>query len=122
MALESGKYLAELKKRAKDSHVHREFQLIGLEIADILRDRAHKALYIKLAKQHPRPHDLLAIAKEVAEKKDVKRKGAYFMVVVSDKKEEKPRAKSEIFRYSPSAAPSKKKKPVRKKNDRTNAS
>ncbi len=104
MALESGKYLAELKKRAKDSHVHREFQLIGLEIADILKDRSHKSLYIKLAKNNPRPHDLLAIAKEVAEKKDVKRKGAYFMAVITGK--HKP--KSEVFTYSPSKSKSKK--------------
>lgn len=99
MRLDNKNYLAELKKRSEESHVHKEFQLIGLEIADILKDRKHKALYIKLAKAHKRPHELLTIAKDIAGKKDVKRKGAYFMVVVADKKEEKP--KSETYRFTP---------------------
>jgi hypothetical protein len=91
-------YLVELKKRSEESHVHREFQLLGLEIADILGDRKHKSLYIKLAKNHKTPYVLLAAAKEVAEKKDVKSKGAYFMAIVSGTA--KLPAKSEIFRYS----------------------
>ena len=76
------KYLAELKRRSKESHVYRNFQLIGLEIADILHDRAHKALYIKLAKEGD-VRRLLAIAKDVAERKEVKNHGAYFMRVVT---------------------------------------
>lgn len=106
MPLEKSEFLAKLKERSKETRVTREFQLVGLEIADILKDRAHKALYIKLAKQHAHPHDLLALAKDVAGKKDVKRKGAYFMAVVTDKKEEKPphdekANKSEIYRSAP---------------------
>ncbi len=77
------KYIAELKRRAKESHVYRKHQLIGLEIADILGDPAHKALYIKLAKEGNSRH-LLAIAKDVALRKTVKRPGAYFMRVVMD--------------------------------------
>ncbi len=95
MALEKSDFLAKLKDRAKETRVSREFQLTGLEIADILKDRKHKALYIKLAKQSPHPQDLIRLAKEVAEKKDVKRRGAYFMAIVTKKHEERP--KSEIY-------------------------
>jgi len=77
------RYLAELKRRSKESHVYRNFQLIGLEIADILHDRAHKALYIKLAKEGD-VRRLLAVAKDVAERKEVKNHGAYFMRVVME--------------------------------------
>jgi hypothetical protein len=77
------KYIAELKRRAKESHVYRKYQLAGLEIADILGDRPHKALYIKLAKEG-NARRLLAVAKDVAERKEVKNRGAYFMRVVMD--------------------------------------
>lgn len=77
------KYIAELKRRAKESHVYRNYQLVGLEIADILNDRPHKALYIKLAKEG-NSRRLLAVAKDIAERKDVKRRGAYFMRVITE--------------------------------------
>lgn len=76
-------YLEELKKRAKESKVYRKHQLIGLEIADILDDRKHKALYIKLAKENDSSH-LMALAKSVAERALVKNKGAYFMKILSE--------------------------------------
>jgi hypothetical protein len=82
------KYIAELKRRAKESHVYRNYQLTGLEIADILHDRSHKALYIKLAKEGNQ-HRLLAAAKDIAERKDVKNRGAYFMRVVMERVEGK---------------------------------
>jgi len=72
-------YLEKMKARRKaSSRVSRPYQLLGLEIADILSDRRHKALYIKLAKEK-NPFELLRLAKEVEEKKNVKNKGAYFM-------------------------------------------
>ncbi len=77
------KYLAELKRRAKESHIYRKYQLTGLEIADILNDRSHKSLYIKLAKEK-NARRLLEIAKDIAERKGVKNRGAYFMRVVMD--------------------------------------
>jgi hypothetical protein len=77
------KYMTELKRRGKESHVYRQYQLIGLELAELLNDRAHKALYIKLAKERD-PERLLAIAKDVADRKDVKNRGAYFMRVVAE--------------------------------------
>jgi len=80
------RYIAELGRRAKESHIYRNYQLTGLEIAEILRDRPHKALYIKLAKEG-NPRRLLVIAKEVAERKDVKNRGAYFMRMISAERE-----------------------------------
>jgi hypothetical protein len=77
------KYLAELKRRAKESRVYRKYQLTGLEIAGILGDPHHKALYMKLAKEG-NARRLLAVAKGVAERKDVKNPGAYFMRIVMD--------------------------------------
>ena len=74
-------YLAALKKRGKDARVTRHFQFIGLEIAMALKDLEHKALYIKLAKEH-NPDTLLALAKDVAQRRDVKNAGAYFMRLV----------------------------------------
>jgi len=39
-------YLEKLKNRAKKSKVYTSYQLIGLEIARILKDEKHKSLYI----------------------------------------------------------------------------
>ena len=73
---------------------------MGLEIAHALKDEKHKSLYIKLAKERS-GEGLLRLAKEIAEKRNVKNRGAYFMAVirilamandiwvVGDKKEEK---------------------------------
>jgi hypothetical protein len=101
-----GDYMKELKEREKKSHVYKEFQLVGLEIADILKDRGHKALYIKLAKKG-NAHELLRLAKDIADRRNVTSKGAYFMAIVAGKKEERP--KSEVYRSSPLKTPSKKK-------------
>lgn len=85
MARMREKYLAELKRRAKESHVYRKYQLIGLEIAKALGDEKHKSLYIKLAKEHDADM-LMRLAKDVADRKEVKNKGAYFMTVLKEKK------------------------------------
>lgn len=81
-------YLEKLRTRKKDSHVYRRYQLIGLQIADILHDRPHKALYIKLAKER-NPERLLELAKSVAERKNIERKGAYFMSCLPKKQKKK---------------------------------
>jgi hypothetical protein len=73
-------YKELLQKRAKQSKVYSSHQMIGLMIAEALEDREHKALYIKLAKNED-SDKLLKLAKSVAEKKDVRNKGAYFMRV-----------------------------------------
>jgi hypothetical protein len=81
--LDSAIYVEKLKQRAKDSHVYRKFQLMGLEISQILKDEKHKALYIKLAKQGD-GDDLMRIAKDVADRKNIQNKGAYFMKIISE--------------------------------------
>jgi len=75
-------YLKELRRRAKKSHIYRKYQLIGLEIAQALGDEKHKSLYIKLAKEG-NGDKLLRLAKEVAEKKNIRNKGAYFMTTLT---------------------------------------
>ena len=75
---ESKYYIEKLDERKKKSRAYREFQLIGLEVEDILEDSAHKSLYIKLTKLHGK-NKILALAKSVAERKNVNKKGAYFM-------------------------------------------
>lgn len=74
----SGSYLDEIKKRAKESKAYQPHQWAGLEIAEILNDPEHKALYIKLAKKFE-ADKLLRLAKNVAENKNVRNKGGYFM-------------------------------------------
>jgi len=80
-------YLKELKKRGGQSRVYRKYQLVGLEIAEFLKDEKHKSLYIKLAKEN-NPEKLLGIAKEISKNKNIKNKGAYFMKVWFDGKKE----------------------------------
>jgi hypothetical protein len=75
-------YLKKLQQRAKDSHVYRKYQLLGLEVAHILDDEKHKALYIKLAKERG-GDKMMQLAKEVAERRGIKNKGAYFMKVLA---------------------------------------
>jgi len=79
---EEKNYIETLKERAKKSHVYRKYQLTGLTIARLLNDEKHKSLYIKLAKKHPGDH-LLAIAKDVSERKRIKNKGGYFMKILT---------------------------------------
>ena len=74
-------YLKELERRGKESHVYRKYQLLGLEISQILKDEKHKALYIKLAKEKNGDR-LLRLAKEIAERKNIKNMGAYFMTLL----------------------------------------
>jgi len=71
-------YLKTLEERKKKSRVHTRHQLVGLEIAQCLRDDTHKSLYMKLAKECNADF-LLALAKDVAGRPRVKNRGAYFM-------------------------------------------
>ena len=77
-------YVKRLDERARESRVYRSYQLVGLELADILRDSSHTALYIKIAKDHPDHHRLLKLAKDIAGRQTVKNKGAYFMRLLFD--------------------------------------
>ena len=77
-------YIKKLKERGKDSHIYTKFQLIGLEIANLLDDQKHIGIYMKLCKDK-NPETLLAIAKDVAERKTIGNKGGYFMKVLQSK-------------------------------------
>jgi hypothetical protein len=84
MARMRDKYMAELKRRGKESHVYKKYQLIGLEISQILGDEKHKALYIKLAKEQE-ADTLMRLAKDVADRSNIKNKGAYFMTMLKER-------------------------------------
>mgnify|MGYP001558657818 CR=1 FL=1 len=74
-------YLEIFSEQSKKSRISQKYQLIGLMIADLLNDRSHKSLYIKLAKEN-NIERLLSIAKDVASRKNIERKGAYFMKIL----------------------------------------
>ncbi len=81
--VELKKYLDQLKEKRRTRRVTQEYQLAGLAVAETLHDEKHKALYIKLAKQYG-SDKLVALAKDVAERGNVKKKGAYFMKIVHE--------------------------------------
>ncbi|MDD5710942.1 MAG: hypothetical protein PHV43_02485 [Candidatus Colwellbacteria bacterium] len=82
---DSRTYFEELKKRARESHVYSEHQLVGLMLAEILGDEEHKSLYIKLAKEYDSDM-LLRLAKDIADRPRVENRGAYFMKLLYDGK------------------------------------
>ena len=73
-------YLKKLNNRAKESRVYTSYQLTGLRLAELLEDREHKSLYIRLAKKNDN-QELIEVAAKIAENKDIRNKGAYFMKV-----------------------------------------
>ena len=82
-------YLKTLKERKKTSRVYFRHQSLGLLLTQILSDSKHKALYIKLAREH-NAELLLAIAKDIASRGSVRNKGAYFMKVFAKFKKNLP--------------------------------
>jgi len=84
MAIDA-EYIKTIRKRSKKSKVYTQYQMMGLLLADILEDQAHKSLYIKLAKEH-NEQKLLELAKSISQNKNVKNRGAYFMRMLTMKK------------------------------------
>ena len=80
----SREYAELLKARAGTSRAYHSHQLIGLEIAVLLRDMGHKSLYIKLVKEHGAER-LLELATSIAQNPRVTNRGAYFMKVMNSK-------------------------------------
>ena len=76
-------YLESLKRRKKENRIYKKHQMTGLMLAEILNDNAHKALYIKLAKEYD-GEKLIQLARNISEKKNVRNKGAYFMRMLFD--------------------------------------
>ena len=108
-------YMEELRRRAKESRVYSKHQSVGLEIAEILGDAKHKALYIKLAKENNQ-ENLLVLAKSIAENATVRNKGAYFMKVLSEERKSRfptPKNEVRVLKFKPSN-----KTPKNPKNER----
>lgn len=76
-------YLEILRERGQTSKVYQKHQLIGLEIAELLSDENHKSFYMKLAKEIS-AEKLLGIAKDIASRRQIRNKGAYFMKIIHD--------------------------------------
>jgi|GEM_PF-701208 len=84
-------YIRTLIKRSKESKIYKPFQSIGLSLAEILNDPENKAIYIRLAKIYDN-QELIRKARDVAERKSVDNKGAYFMKMLKDiRKLERPK-------------------------------
>ncbi|MBU4348167.1 hypothetical protein KJ671_01510 [Patescibacteria group bacterium] len=79
----SDSYIKTLVKRSKESRIYKPFQDVALTLAEILDDKKNKAIYMRLAKMYDN-HELIIKAKDVAERKNIKNKGAYFMKVLKD--------------------------------------
>lgn len=79
----SNDYLKALKKRAKESKVYKPFQSTGLILAEILDDPENKAIYMRLSKIYDN-QELIRKARDVAERKSIANKGAYFMKMLKD--------------------------------------
>lgn len=82
--LDRERYLRDLAARRARSRVRTRHQLMGLLIAELLQDRPHKSLYIKMAKEGD-PDLLMALAKDVASRSEVGNLGAYFMTVAHER-------------------------------------
>lgn len=82
--LDRDRYLHELAARRSRSRVRTRHQLIGLLIAEILQDRPHKSLYMRMAKDGD-PDLLMGLAKDIASRPDVDHPGAYFMAVAHER-------------------------------------
>jgi len=78
LKLQFNAYLDRIQERAKKSRIHSRHQMIGLMVAETLRDPSHKSLYIKMARDE-NGEKMLYIAKSIAENTRIKNKGAYFM-------------------------------------------
>lgn len=85
MSIIKKEYFETIKGRKEKSRVYKKFQLTGLMIAELLRDEAHKSLYIKLAKDYDE-NLLMSLAKDVSERSGVAKKGAYFMRILQKEK------------------------------------
>lgn len=70
----------------KDKYISREFQKYGYDLAMELNDPEHKALYIKMAKEVPRP--ILEKARYFVKDAKARSKGKLFMWKVRELKQQ----------------------------------
>lgn len=66
----------------EDKYISREFQTFGIHLSEKLQDDKHKALYIRLAKQHPRA--VLEEALRFVVDSNARNKAALFMWKLKD--------------------------------------
>jgi len=78
-------YIKTLRERMRISKIYSAHQMVGLSIAELLEDKAHKALYMKLAKEYNNDW-LMRLARDVASRVNIQSKGAYFMKLLQNKK------------------------------------
>lgn len=78
-------YIKKLNERSSESKVYQSHQWVGLQLSSLLEDPSHKALYMKLAKNH-NTNDLMGLAKRISQNDNIRNKGAYFMKVFYGKK------------------------------------
>jgi len=81
-------YFKLLNDRVKKSRVYFPHQDTGLILAELLQDKDHVSLYMKLAKKHG-DAKLIMLAKTVLEKKEVRNPAAYFMKVLTEDSKKK---------------------------------
>ncbi len=81
--MDASTYLNRMRERKRRGAVTTSHQLTGLMLAEILGDEAHKSLYMRLAKTYSERR-LIVLARDIAERKRVVNKGAYFMRVVHE--------------------------------------
>lgn len=75
----------------KDKYVSREFQKYGYDLAVELGDLKHKSLYIKMAKEVPRP--ILEKARYFVKDAKARNKGRLFMWKLKELKQSKGESK-----------------------------
>lgn len=66
----------------KDKYISREFQSFGVHLAESLDDVRHKSLYIKMARDYPRP--VLEKALSFVSDSNARSKGKLFMWKVKE--------------------------------------
>lgn len=84
-----GTILSQTKITDEDKYLSREFQQYGIYLAEKLEDMAHKALYIKMAKEKSR--EILASALSFVLDANARSKGKLFMWKVKQLVDTKPK-------------------------------
>jgi hypothetical protein len=76
-------YIKTLFKRSRESKIYKPFQSTGLILSETLNDPENKAIYMRLAKIYNN-QQLIGKARDIAERKNIENKGAYFMKMLKD--------------------------------------
>ena len=77
-------YQKILKERTQKFRIYTQYQSTGLLLSELLDDPKHKSLYMQLAQRYESDF-LIQLAKNLQERKDIKKRGAYFMKILHSK-------------------------------------